>query len=384
MATQTPPDANSSCDEGTLLKGELAHAHNELQRSRRTGTALHRLADALACASNEDAIITALMKELPTLVDSALIGMARSNRNRIWIRSEPQNREQEERMRRYLSHRLGQLPSLHPESASPSRVVRVRHLRLVPPSASRPFFQKQDSTFGHEVPLVLGSGETGLLLVQPNDPSRFTPREREALETVGAVLSLALRHVATHQRVQELSRQDQLTGLLHKHALDAALARELSLGLRYGVPASLMLLDLDFFKTVNDRLGHATGDHVLKAVGDLIRETVRESDAAGRYQDDTFVVGLPHTDRREACFLAERLRDRIERSPFVIEAGQVRTTASVGLAAIPDPTVASVAEWMMIGEAALADAKAQGRNRVVLHAPKPPALACAMPLRCAA
>ena len=95
-------------------------------------------------------------------------------------------------------------------------------------------------------------------------------------------------------------------------------------------------------------------------------------------------VVLPHTDRQQARALAERLRDRIERHPFAIEAGQVRTTASIGLAAVPDAAVASIAEWMIICDAALNDAKAQGRNRVVFHAPKPPALACAVALSCAA
>ncbi|HSA86657.1 MAG TPA: diguanylate cyclase [Nitrospira sp.] len=80
---------------------------------------------------------------------------------------------------------------------------------------------------------------------------------------------------------------------------------------------------------------------------------------------------LPHTDKRQARALAERgLRDRMERHPFMIETGEVRTTVSIGLAAVPEATVFSVAEWMTIGEVALYDAKAQGRNRVVLHASK--------------
>jgi diguanylate cyclase (GGDEF)-like protein len=224
----------------------------------------------------------------------------------------------------------------------------------------------------------------GILLVQPKDQDHFTQREREVLETVGTFLSLALRHIETYQRAQDLVLRDPLTEMFNAHAFDKALARELSVGFRYGMPACLLLLDLDFFKTINDRLGHKTGDHVLKAAADLIRTTVRDSDIAGRYRGNTFGVVLPHTDRQQARALAERLRDRIERHPFAIEAGQVRTTASIGLAAVPDAAVASMAEWMMIGDAALNDAKAQGRNRVVFHAPKPPALACAVALSCAA
>lgn len=384
MVKQTPPDANRQSDDSSRVAQELAHTRAELQHFHQRLTALHCLTNALACSPDEEGAIKALMKGLPTLVDAVIVAVARSSRNRIWIRSDPRNREQETRARRYLLHRLDQLPSHHTGWHSPLRVVRSRHLCLVPPMASQQPLQEQDSIFGHEVPLALGPEEIGLLLVQPKDQDRYTQREREALETVGAFLSLALRHIEMHQRAKDLALCDPLTEMLNTHAFEGALARELSVGLRYGVPACLLLLDLDFFKIVNDRLGHKIGDHVLKTAADLIRTTVRDSDIVGRHRGNAFAVVLPHTDRQQARALAERLRDRIERHPFAIEAGQVRTTASIGLAAVPDATVASIAEWMMIGEAALNDAKIQGRNRVVLHAPKPPALACAMALSCAA
>ncbi|MGE3977326.1 MAG: diguanylate cyclase [Nitrospira sp.] len=384
MIKHTPPDANRQSDDSLRVAQELEHVRAELQHFHQRLTTLHRLTDALACSPDEEGIIKALTKGLPTLVDTVMVGIARSNRNRIWIRSDPRNHEQEARARRYLLHKLDQFLSHRTGSCSPLRVIRSRHLCLVPPVASQQSMQEPDSSFGHEVPLALGPEEIGLLLVQPKDQAHYTQHEREVLETVGAFLSLALRHIETHQRAKELALRDPVTEMLNAHAFDGALTRELSVGLRYGVPACLLLLDLDFFRIVNDRLGHKIGDHVLKTAADLIRTTVRESDIVGRHRGNTFSVVLPHTDRQQARALAERLRDRIERHPFVIEAGQVRTTASIGLAAVPDATVASIGEWMMIGEAALNGAKAQGRNRVVFHAPKPPAVACAVALSCAA
>ena len=384
MIKQVPLDANSLSYELSRVTHELAEARVELQRFHQRLTVLHRLTDALVGSSDEEEIIKVLMKGLPTLVDTVMIGIARSNRDRVWIWSDPQNREREARVRRYLLRRLRQSFSRLTGSRSSSRVVRSGHLYLVPPSASQQSIQEQDSTLGHEVPLALGPEEEGLLLVRPKDQDDFTQREREAVETVGAFLSLALRQAESHQRMQDLSLRDPLTEMLNTHAFDGALARELSVGLRYGVHACLLLLDLDFFKTVNDRLGHTTGDHVIKTAADLIRATVRKSDIVGRYRGNIFAAVLPHTDMQQARALAERLRDCIERHPFAIEDGQVRTTASIGLAAIPDTTVASIAEWVMIGDAALKDAKAHGRNRVVLHAPKPPGLACAMALSYAA
>ena len=384
MTRQTSPDPNRQTDEWFRVTQELTHARAELQYAHQRLTALHHLIDALACSPDEEGIIKALTKGLSALVDAAVIGIARSNGNRVWIRSDPQNREREAHVRRYLLRRLGRLPSRHTGSDVPVQTIRSRHLHLVPPLDSRHSMQEQDAALGHEVPLALGPEETGILLVQPKDQSCGTQREREVLETVGVSLSLALRHVETHQRTRNLALRDPLTEMLNAQAFDGASARELSVGLRYGVPACLLLLDLDFFKTVNDHLGHATGDRVLKTAADLIRMTVRDSDVVGRYGGNTFAVLLPHTDRQQAHALAERLRDRIERHPFAIEAGQVRTTASIGLASVPDIAVASIADWMMIGNAALHDAKLQGRNRVVLHVPKPPALACAVALSCAA
>lgn len=384
MAKQTFPDTNMPSDELSRVTQELTCARGELQHYRRHLTALYRLADALARSYDEEAIIKVLMKGLPSLVDTVMIGIARSSRKRVWIWSDSQNREQEARVRRYLLRRLGQFPSDDRGCDLPPQGMRSRHLYLVPPSASQQSLQEEDFDFGHEVALALGPEETGFLLVQPKDADRFIQHEREALETVGVSLSLALRYAETQQRARNISLCDPLTNMLNPPAFDEALARELSVVLRYGVPACLMVLDLDFFKTVNDRLGYTTGDHVIKAAADLIRTTVRDSDIVGRYRGNTFAVVLPHTDRQQACALAERLRDRIERHPFTIEAGQVRTSASIGLAEVPDIDVASIAEWMIVGEAALNDAKAQGRNRVVLHSPKPPGLACAVAVSCAA
>ena len=384
MAKQIPSDAGMRPDKLAKATRELAQVRGELQHHHQRLTGLHELIDALASSPDEEGIVRVLTKGLPPLVDLVMVAVARSHRDRVWIWSDPQNREREAHVRRYLLRRLGQYPSHDAESGAPPRGVRSRHLRLVPPSTSQPFREEQDAALGQEVSLTLGSEETGLLLVQPKDPDCFTPHEREVIETVGAALSLALRHAEMHQRARTNTLRDPLTDLLNSQAFESALTRELSVGLRYGMPACLLLLDLDLFRIVNDRLGHTAGDQVLKTAADLIRGTVRSSDIVGRYRGDTFAVVLPHTDRQQARALAERLREGVERHPFMIEAGQVRTTASIGLAAVPDANLVSVAEWMMVGDAALNDAKAQGRNRVILHAPKPPGVACAVALRDAA
>jgi len=227
MGMQTLPDENTPSDELSRVMQELAYARGEQQRHRQKLTALHRLIHALACLPDEEGIIKALTKELPSLVDAVLVGIARSNRNQVWIWSDSRNREWETRVRRYLLRRLDQFPSRRTDRGSPQG--RSRHLYLVPPTASRSLTE-QDSAFGHEVPLVLGQEETGLLLIQPKDQDRLAQLEREALETVGASLSLALRHAETHQRVRSMApthTEPQCTGI--RHRVGAAVERRTSI-----------------------------------------------------------------------------------------------------------------------------------------------------------
>jgi diguanylate cyclase (GGDEF)-like protein len=160
--------------------------------------------------------------------------------------------------------------------------------------------------------------------------------------------------------------------------------RELKAGLRYGAPACLMILDLDYFKTVNDRLGHTAGDLVLRELASLMTDTVRDVDTVGRYGGEEFAIILPHTSIEQAQPLAERLRNLIETHSFDVEDGTVRLTASIGIAEVCNPAIASVEDWVNAADTALYDAKAQGRNRVVVYAPIPLAPAQAATLCVAA
>ena len=163
-----------------------------------------------------------------------------------------------------------------------------------------------------------------------------------------------------------------------------SLTRELKSGLRYSAPACLMILDLDYFKTVNDRLGHMAGDSVLKELATLMSETVRDVDVVGRYGGEEFAIVLPHTSIRQAHTLAERLRSQIENHAFVVEDGIVRLTTSIGIADVCNPAIASVDDWVNAADSALYEAKAQGRNRVVVHTSIPLAPAQAATLCVAA
>src|SRR5690606_16988350 len=118
------------------------------------------------------------------------------------------------------------------------------------------------------------------------------------------------------QAALDLAMSDPLTGIANKMAMDGQLQREIALGSRHGEPMSVIMLDLDFFKMVNDNFGHIAGDAVLKQTAAIMQEVCRESDFPFRFGGEEFGIILPKTDAEGACIIAERLRERIETHRF--------------------------------------------------------------------
>jgi diguanylate cyclase (GGDEF)-like protein len=161
--------------------------------------------------------------------------------------------------------------------------------------------------------------------------------------------------------LEALSRTDALTGLGNRRAFDEALLHEVPRAQRYRVPLSLVMLDLDHFKKVNDEHGHSGGDEVLRHFGRLVKGVIRESDSAFRYGGEEFALLLPHTDADSACVVARRLVERVAATPVQLGQGaSLRVTCSAGVAGLatgPEDMIARA-------DAALYEAKRSGRNRV--------------------
>jgi diguanylate cyclase (GGDEF)-like protein len=177
--------------------------------------------------------------------------------------------------------------------------------------------------------------------------------------------NVALR--ALSDRLAALSTTDPLTGVPNRRALDEHLADEMARARRYGTPLAVVMLDLDHFKRLNDHYGHAAGDNVLRHVARVLEGEKRRGDTIARYGGEEFVAILSHADSTAAQIWAERVRARLGASAVEIAGTIVNVTASFGVAAAAGEGVPAGQTLLEAADSALYDAKARGRNRVVVH-----------------
>lgn len=164
-----------------------------------------------------------------------------------------------------------------------------------------------------------------------------------------------------NRSLAERSRIDGLSGVLNRGNWEETVSNEFQRFCRTGHAVSLLMLDIDHFKQINDRYGHPVGDQVIRNVAALVRETLRGPDTVGRYGGEEFGIVLPDTDANGAFVIAERIRERIEGATLVRD-GDLRGTVSIGIA---EATVdlSDEGEWIVRADRALYRAKALGRNR---------------------
>jgi diguanylate cyclase (GGDEF)-like protein len=214
-----------------------------------------------------------------------------------------------------------------------------------------------------------GVGTVGLMTVaRIGEP--FGASEREVFLYLVGQASASIENVALHELVSSQAVTDELTGLANNRRFREWIENEGARAQRFGHELSLLMLDVDDFKRVNDTYGHLQGDEVLRVLGRILRSESRGVDEPARYGGEEFAVGLPETGRKGAHELGERIRAKLEqeRIPMVEGTGTLRVTASVGVASLP--TAASdVASLVAAADSALYSAKRDGKNRVEVAPP---------------
>jgi diguanylate cyclase (GGDEF)-like protein len=192
-------------------------------------------------------------------------------------------------------------------------------------------------------------------------------RLHELNERLASLESANLDLLVKNSALSEISARDSLTGLYNRWYVMEKIDSEMNRSLRHGSPVSLIMMDIDHFKRVNDSFGHSAGDRVLRSVGQVLRDSCRVYDVAGRYGGEEFCIVLPETRVGNTTVVAERIRERLAASRFDVGDESVVVTASIGIAGIESVEAEDgLSPLSLINRAdqALYSAKHHGRNRV--------------------
>ena len=218
------------------------------------------------------------------------------------------------------------------------------------------------------LPLTLGSEPFGALVICSQDASKLGQDRLRILSSAANHLALAMRNGLEFRKTKARADHDGLTRISNRHHFDIRLREEMKRHQRHQDELSLMMIDLDYFKSVNDTYGHQAGDMVLQEVGKILNHTLRESDFPARYGGEEFVVILPQTREDQAWILAERLRSLIGKTFFRSQKKRFRVTASIGIAGIKPCALTPPETLLRNADMALYQAKTNGRNMVCCSA----------------
>ena len=217
------------------------------------------------------------------------------------------------------------------------------------------------------MPVSAGARVLGVVcLADRHDDGPFTPRDVSMLQALAGPTALALSRERAMEQADAYARAaaiDPLSGLFNRRYLRERLEEELQRAQRHGSPVGFLMLDIDDFKRVNDRFGHAAGDAVIAAVADILKRSVRRFDVCARFGGEEFAVVMPGSAAANTASIAERIRQRIERHRLdVPELADLRVTASIGLSVSGS---ASAEDLVQQADQALYRAKHAGKNCVI-------------------
>jgi len=222
------------------------------------------------------------------------------------------------------------------------------------------------------IPLKMDGRTIGVLNVADKLTGEvYSEDDLQLLTSIGTYASIAIERSKFYQQTEELKRisiTDALTGLLNRRYFQERMSEEIERSRRHHLPLSLIMIDVDDFKSVNDSLGHPAGDEVLKMAARCIRNCIRTIDVAARYGGEEFTVILPQTTKVDAQTIAERICSEVFRIdlPFSRADQKLVISVSLGLATYPEDAE-SLEDLVRNADIALFSAKSQGKNRVVVY-----------------
>jgi diguanylate cyclase (GGDEF)-like protein len=241
----------------------------------------------------------------------------------------------------------------------------VGDLSLHPQFQSHPLVTQSGLRVYAGIPVWAGEEVQAVLAFMRRDPmpDGFAEADVAYMELVAGWLGYHMSQARQRAQLERYAMTDPLTGMLNRRAAEARLDEERARAKRHGEGFALAMLDLDYFKAVNDRYGHAVGDEVLRVVAERIQAGLREDDWVARWGGEEFLVFLRNADAREAVFVIERLAAGVKSTPIATQAGEIRITLSAGIG-LPGADDADSRNAVEAADAYLYQAKANGRDRI--------------------
>jgi len=186
------------------------------------------------------------------------------------------------------------------------------------------------------------------------------------LEIAGEQLAAALDNLIMKKNLEEMAKHDSLTNLYNRNVLNKEIHNELEKAKRYSRDLSIVLIDIDYFKTINDTFGHQAGDHVLVKLSELFLQEIRSSDYAIRYGGEEFALVLPEASIDKALEISLRLLTKVQQTKFNIDGAQINITISIGISSFPNHSD-DLDQLLNMADEALYEAKNSGRDTVYIY-----------------
>lgn len=383
--SQSPRAFNDSHFEWLRRFGSIASALVTVQHAK---SAVARQAKITEAFYEIQSRLTKHLKieELLSVLDDALLDLFQYDRMIFASWNQQKQRAQVVHVAG-SSHQLerGALFDLGDSRSFYGGVFRTRQERLVAGLGDQHLFDEElDRQLGTlpleilGVPLLNDDRKCiGVLGVESLDAGRYTQMDLKLLAAIASIASNALSRAHMYQQMERLATIDGLTQIPNHRHFQTLITQQVETAARYNQTASLMLFDIDHFKSFNDTYGHPVGDQVLKEVARCVQGAVRSSDILARYGGEEFVVYMPMTDSTNAMMSAERVRAAVEAMEIPHESGKMlRVTISIGVCTFPD--LADAKQPLIdCSDKAMYFSKKTGRNRVTLYGPDSEALAIA-------
>lgn len=220
------------------------------------------------------------------------------------------------------------------------------------------------------LPLTVEGEILGCISLNSDQPNAFDAQDLQFFSVIGYQMAATLKHFQRFSSIQNIAIYDTLTGLYNRRYFEERLGIETQNAFYGGTPLSLVMVDIDHFKRVNDTFGHAGGDQVLCQTSSLLKGSIRKKDTVARYGGEEFILILPEANLDATFVIAERIRRLVENTPFEIGGTKIQLTISMGISNFPTHQARSKEELVKMADEALYEAKRGGRNKVCIFGEK--------------